>query len=471
MIEQRGILLWVALAALLSGCAMLGPNYKPVRPDAPAAWQADMSGGLQVGQTDRAVLAHWWTVFNDPLLVQLENQALRGNLDIKTAISRVREARALMGVSRAGLFPGVNTSAAVTKSRSSYSFTGSGETDLYNARFDAGWELDIFGGKRRALEAAAANLAASQEAMHEVLVSLSAETAVNYVDVRTYQARLATARNNLAAQKQSFVLNQSRYRVGLIDDLALQQSRYNLELTRSQIPPLKTGLSAALNRLAILAGQKPGSLTKLLAKVEPVPAAPPEITVGVPAEALRRRPDIRQAERQLAAQTARIGAAKADLYPKFKLAGSIGLESLSLDDLPEWASRFFSIGPSVSWNIFDAGAIRQNIVVQNARQEQALLHYKATVLKALEEVENALTAFVQEETRNRALSAAAAAAGKAEQTARDRYQAGLDDFSNVLDAQRSLLSFQDQLAQSTGAVTSDLIRLYKALGGGWSKVQ
>ncbi|NOX24571.1 MAG: efflux transporter outer membrane subunit [Deltaproteobacteria bacterium] len=466
--KRQNILIGAVIAAFISGCAMLGPNYKPVKPDAPAAWQTAMTGSLQPGQVDRTVLSRWWTVFNDPLLAELEGEALHGNLDIKTAMSRVREARALMGINRAGLFPSINTSAAASKSRDSFSFTGSGESNLYNVGFDAGWELDIFGGKKRALEAAKADLAARREALHEVLVSLSAEIGINYVDVRTYQARLKTARNNLAAQKQALALNQSRYQTGLIDDLALQQSRYNMELTRSHIPQLRTALSAAMNRLAILLGQKPGSLNRRLTKIAPVPAAPPEITVGVPAEALRRRPDIRRAERQLAAQTARIGVAKADLYPKFKLAGSIGLESLHLKDLPEWTSRLFRIGPSVSWNIFDAGAIRQNIVVQNARQEQAMLHYKATVLNALEEVENTLTAFVQEETRKQALTRAAKAAGKAEQTAADRYQAGLTDFSNVLKARRSLFSFNDELAQSTGAVTTDLIRLYKALGGGWS---
>jgi len=459
-----------AISLLASGCTMLGPNYNRVKPDAPAAWQSDISGGLVAQKAATKALANWWAQLQDPLLTELVQKGMHGNLDLKSAMSRVREARALRGISRAGLFPSVNASAAATKSRSSSNFTGGGETDLYKAGFDAGWELDIFGGKKRALEAAEADLAARQEAMHEVLVSLSAEIGINYVDVRTYQARISAARANFTSQKQSFELNQSRYQTGLIDDLAVQQSRYNLELTRSQIPRLEIGLAAAMNRLAILLGQKPGSLTQQLAKIEPVPATPPEITVGVPAEALRRRPDIRQAERQLAAQTARIGVAQADLYPKFKLTGTIGLESLHIEDLPEWASRFFNIGPSMSWNIFDAGAIRQNIVVQNARQEQAMLHYQATVLRALEEEENALTAFVKEETRNQALTRATDAAGKADQAARDRYQAGLTDFTSVLDAQRSLLSFQDQLAQSTGAVTANLIRLYKALGGGWNSV-
>ncbi len=459
-----------ALAFLFSGCAMVGPDYHPVSANAPAAWHAELTGGLHPGPANPQTLARWWTVFHDPLLVELENKALRGSLDLKTARSRVREARALMGISRAGLFPQLNSSASAIKSRSSRS----DESNLYNAGFDAGWELDIFGGRRRAVQAAAADLKARREAMRDVMVSLTAEVGINYVDLRTYQARLQAAKANLAAQRESYQLNQSRYQAGLIDELALEQSRSNMELTRSQIPRLETGIIRAMNRLAVLLGQRPGSLENKLAPPAPVPAAPAAIMVGVPAETLRRRPDIRRAEQQLAAQTARIGVAKAALYPKFQLTGSIGLESLRLENLPKWASRTFQLGPSISWNIFDAGAIRRQIEVENARQEQALIHYQATVLNAVEEVENTLTSYVKEETSNQALAQAAKAAAKAEQAARDRYQAGLTDFSNVLDAQRSLLSLDDKLAQSTGAVTSDLIRLYKALGGGWmptSKVQ
>jgi outer membrane protein TolC len=205
----------------------------------------------------------------------------------------------------------------------------------------------------------------------------------------------------------------------------------------------------------------------MLSEAEPVPLAPATVAVGVPAETLRRRPDIRRAERELAAQTARIGVATAELYPKFHLNGSIGLESLAIEDLPEWSSRIFSIGPSATWNLFNAGAVRGNIEVQKARRDQALLQYRATVLSALEEVENALVAYARQKDRLNALTQAMAAAHKADLVARDRYKAGLVDFSNVLDAQRSLLAFDDEQAQSAGAVTADLIRLYKALGGGW----
>ncbi len=456
---------------LVSGCVMVGPDYTPVKPDTPAAWHSNLAGGLKAGQANPLILTRWWREFDDPLLTDLEAEAGRAKLELREAGARLREARALAGISHAGFFPGLDAGISATKFRSIGNTTGGSETEIYNVAFDADWELDIFGGKRRIIEAAEADLAASRAARRDVLVSLTAEVGINYVDVRTYQARLAAARKNLEAQEHTYDLNNSRYQAGLIDELAVQQSRYNLELTSSQIPRLETGLTAAMNRLAVLLGKQPGNLHDKLARIAPVPAAPAAITVGIPAAALRRRPDIRRAERELAARTARIGAATADLYPKFQLSGSIGLESLRLEDLPEWASRLFRIGPSVSWNIFDAGKIRRNIEVNNARREQAMIHYRITVLKALEEVENALTAFVKEQDRMKALTRATEAAGKADEMARNRYQTGLVDFSNVLDAQRSLLSFQDELARSTGAVAANLIRLYKAMGGGWGEEQ
>jgi multidrug efflux system outer membrane protein len=302
-----------------------------------------------------------------------------------------------------------------------------------------------------------------------VLVSLLAEVALNYVEVRTFQARLAFAEANLEAQNETHQLTLWRYQAGLSDELAVQQARYNLENTRSQIPTLRTGLEEAMNRIAVLLGEQPGRVHKEIEKQVPIPVAPLEVAVGVPVDTLRRRPDIRRAERQLAAQTARIGVATADLYPKFTLSGSIGLEALSLNNLSSgiWT---LSGGPRISWAIFKAGAIRQNIEVQSALQEQYLIAYETAVLSALEEVENALVAYAEEQQRRQSLSEATQAAQKAVELAQHKYQAGLTDFSNVLDAQRSLLSFQDQLAQSDGTVTSNLVRLYKALGGGWTSM-
>ena len=449
----------------LVGCAVVGPDYVPPEANAPAVWHSELRQGLSAEATAPQQLANWWTTLNDPVLTSLIEQAVNNNLDLKQATAKVREARARRGISQAGLFPTLDASGTATRSKSS----GSAATNsFYSVGFDASWEVDIFGGVRRAVEAADADLAASRENLRDVLVSLTAEVALNYLDTRTYQARLAVAEQNLTIQQQTFDLTQSRYEAGLSNELALQQARYNLESTRALIPTLRTGLEEAKNRLAVLTGKVPGGVHELLNETRPIPVIPPKVAVGVPAETLRQRPDIRKAERNLAAQTARIGVATADLYPKFQLAGSIGMESLKSAELFTSVSEIWNIGPSVSWNIFDAGAIRQNIEVQSAIGEQYLLAYEAAVLGALEEVENALIAYAEEQLRRERLVAAVDAARQSEALAANQYNAGLTDFTTVLDAQRSLLSFEDQLAESDGTVTSNLIRLYKALGGGWS---
>ena len=464
------------LVLTLAGCAAVGPDYVPVEPNAPKQWHTELQRGLSAEPVKPERLAQWWTVLNDAQLAQLEERAVKANLDLKTARARVREARALRAMTQAGLFPTLDAEASFSRYRGSehriegvrgFSEFYGKTRSLYSTSFDAAWELDVFGGVRREVEAAQANLEASQEQLHDVLVSLSAEVALNYLEVRTYQARLAATRANLKAQQHTYDLNRSRYEAGIIDELAVQQARYNLEHTRSLIPALETGLEAAKNRLAVLLGEAPGALHAELADTKPIPAPPAEVAVGVPADTVRHRPDIRAAERELAAQTAEIGVAKADLYPKFQLTGSIGLEAAKSNDFFKSGSRAWSVGPGISWAVFHAGAIVENIKVQTARQKQALLEYQSAVLRALEDVENVLVAYAKEQQRRESLIAAVAAARKAYELAEDRYKAGLVDFSNVLDAQRALLSFQDELAQSEGAVTSNLVRLYKALGGGW----
>lgn len=461
------ILLPTITALVLVGCSAVGPDYARVEPDAPQEWHTQLRGGLTPGLLKPETLAHWWRSLNDSELSSLEARAVEGNLDLKEARARIHEARALRGISKAGLFPTLDTSASATNYRSSESSSSFEENKLYSAGFDAGWELDVFGGVRRSVEAAQADLEATQEDLYDVLVSLLAEVALNYVEVRTFQTALTVTESNIKSQEETYELNRSRYQAGIINELAVQQSLYNLERTRSLIPALETGLEAAKNRLAVLLGERPGAVHGELAERKPIPIPPMTVAVGVPAEAMRRRPDIRRAERNLAAQTARIGVATADLYPKFRLLGTLGLESVSTGNLFTAHSRTWSINSGVSWNIFQGGAIRQNIKVQTARQEQALIQYESAVLNAQEEVENVLVAYAKEQRRRESLAAATSAAQLAEQLAQDQYKVGLVDFSNVLDAQRSLLSFQDQLARSDGAVTSNLIRLYKALGGGW----
>ena len=465
------VLLPAITALILAGCAAVGPDYARVEPDAPQEWHSQLRGGLTAGSLEPETLAHWWSTLNDAELDSLVDRAVKGNLDLKKALSRIREARALRGISKANLFPTLDASTSSTNYRSSESGWSTKENKLYSAGFDAGWELDIFGGVRRSVEAAQATLEATQEDLYNVLVSLLAEVALNYVEVRTFQARLAVTEANVKTQQETYDLNRSRYQAGIIDELPVQQSLRILETSRSQIPALKTGLEAAKNRLAVLLGEQPGKLHQELSEKRPIPELPKTVVIGIPAETLRHRPDIRRAERNLAAQTARIGVATADLYPKFRLIGNIGLKSVSTGNFFTSASRTWSISPGVSWNIFQGGAIRQNIEVQTARQEQALIQYEAAVLRAQEEVENVLVAYAKEQIRRESLTKAATAAQRAAIVAQNQYQAGLVDFNNVLDAQRALLILQDQVNQSNGTVTTNLVRLYKALGGGWKSFE
>lgn len=451
-------------SACLIACAPVGPDYMPPGDNAPAVWHTELREGLAAASLDPQVLAHWWTTLEDPVLENLINQAVDGNLDLRQAYARLDEARARLGISEAALSPLVDATGSAGRSKGS----GSGASrEFYSLGLDAGWEVDVFGGTRRAVEAAEADLAASQEELRDVLVSLTGEVALNYLEARTLQARLDVAASNLDLQQQTLDLVEARHQAGLSDELALQEARASLNSTRAQLPTLRSGLEEAKNRLAVLTGTVPGSVHEQLTPSRPVPVIPPRVAVGVPAETLRQRPDIRRAERNLAAQTARVGVAAADLYPRFRLVGSIGLESLSPSTLFESASEFWRIGPGVSWTVFDGGAVRRNIEVQSSREEQLLLAYEGAVLAALAEVENALTSYMEEQLRRRSLLEAVDASRQAALLAEYQFQAGLVDFTTVLVAQRALLNLEDQLALSNGTVTANLVRLYKALGGGW----
>jgi len=463
------LLLPVMLAVLVfGGCAKVGTDY--VQPDVRVYkdWHTQLKDNASAKETNPHMLAAWWTTLNDPKLSRLIERAVAGNLDLKKARARIREARARRGVAKAGFFPTLDATGSASRSKGSED-SGSGTTsDLYAVGFDAAWELDIFGGVRRSVEAAQANLEASQEDQRDVIVSLLAEVAINYVDVRIYQVRLTVAEANLKTQEETHQLTVWRNQAGLSDELAVQQARLNLESTRSTIPTLRTGLEEALNRIAVLLGEHPGKIHGELANHEPIPVAPKNVAVGVPADVMRRRPDVRKAERDLASQTAKVGVATADLYPKFKISGTIGLEALSGGNLFSSGSSTYSFGPSITIPIFAGGSIRQNIEVQSAVQEQYLIAYENAVLNALEEVENALVVYAEEQSRRQALTNATTAAKQAADLAKMKYETGLTDFAVVLDAERSLLSLEDELAKSEGTVTLNLIRLYKALGGGWT---
>jgi NodT family efflux transporter outer membrane factor (OMF) lipoprotein len=466
---------FTGLAALLtscllgiSGCTTVGPDYKPPKTATPTNWTSELQGGLTDVAADTNLLDRWWTVFNDPVLSDLVERARAGNLDLRQAEARVREARAQRGMAKAAFFPTVGVNASASRTTASKEAGNGQTTDFYATSLDASWELDIFGGKRRSLESATATWQASQESLRDVLVSLLAEVALNYVEVRSYQELLSITESNVLTRTDTYDIARWRHEAGLTTQLDEDQAKQSLEQVRAQVPTLRTSLEQAKYRLAVLLGQPPGALKDLLAEQKPVPGTPAEVAVGMPAALLRRRPDVRNAERQLAAQTAQIGVAKAQLYPGFSLAGTLGLESLEYATLYSASARAAQGLAKAAWTLFDGGSIRQNIKLQTAKQEEALSFYESTVLTALKDVESALVAYANEQTRRNSLMAAVKAGGSAFELARFQYVSGLVSFQTVLDTQQSLLSTQDQLADSQAKVTSNLISLYKALGGGWT---
>jgi NodT family efflux transporter outer membrane factor (OMF) lipoprotein len=413
-------------------------------------------------------LAAWWKTLKDQQLSRLIERAETGNRDLRKAAARIREARARRGLSEADRYPTLDASSSVTRSRGSADTGGTTTRDLFAAGLDASWEIDLFGSVRRSVEAADADLQAVQEDLGDTLVTLLAEVALNYIDLRTGQARLAVTEASLKSLKETHNLALWRAEAGLGDELAVKQARYNLESARAQIPTLRTAISEAQNRLAILIGEAPGAVHGVLEQPKPLPKLPVEVTIGVPADLLRQRPDVRRAERELAAQTARIGVATAELYPKLKLSGAIGLEALSFNGLFQAGNIASSGSAGLTWRVFDVGAIRQNIEIQSALQEQSLIAYESAIMGALEEAENAIIAYAQAQQRRQSLVETVRSAMEAVELAKVKYQTGLTDFGNVLEAERSLLNFEDQLAQSDGAIVTNLVKLYKTMGGGWT---
>ena len=461
---RRGACVAALLAVALGGCAAVGPDYSEPQLAVPAGWSA----GTGTDAMDAVLLARWWHGFGDPVLDRLVADALAANLDLAQARARLREARARRGVAGAALAPSVDASLSGSRSRSSGQ-SGSGSTrELYSAGFDASWELDVFGGLRRSVEAAQADLEASVESLSDTRVSLAAEVALNYIDLRTAEQRLAIAEESIASRGENHQIIRWRQQAGLVSELDLAQATTDLESTRAVLPPLRTAVTEAKNRLAVLLGRNPGELESLVHADRPIPLAAAEIVAAIPADPLRQRPDVRAAERRLAAQTARLGEAEAARYPSLRLSGSLGLEALELDALADRDANTHSLFGGITAPVFNAGRIAANIEIQDALVEQARLAYRAAVLAALEEVENALTAVANTDARRAKLAEAAAAARTTLAIAEYRYASGLADFLSVLDAQRTQLSLDEQLAGSTGELARAQIRLYKALGGGWS---
>jgi outer membrane protein, multidrug efflux system len=461
----------LAAALLLAGCTV-GPDYEKPSPSVPGDW-IEKGDGLDPATsrvTNQAVVTEWWKSFRDPQLTSLVERATRSNLDLKLAEARLREARGLRGVSAGALLPAANAQAGTLRNRSSENvpLPGAGrQSNFYQAGFDASWEIDVFGGIRRGIEAADAEVEASVEGRRDVLVTLLAEVARNYIEVRGLQTQIGIARQNLDAQKKTLELTQARFQAGRAAELDVVRAQAQVSNTASQIPLLESLRIQGTHRLGVLLGREPGSLREELLATAAIPAPPPEVPVGLPSDLLRRRPDLRRAERELAAATARIGVATAELYPKFSLTGIFGLESITASDFAKGGSRAWSVGPTIQWSIFQGGRIRAKIEVENARQEQAMIVYERSLLVALQEVEDALIAYAKEQAHRAEVADAVAANVKAVDLANQRYTQGLVDFLSVLDAQRSLYGSQDALVQSERRISEHLVALYKALGGGW----
>ena len=467
---------WSVLAVIVSlylmavtGC-LVGPDYKPPQTQVPSSWTETATA--QPPAHPYQDLVHWWTTFNDPMLSLLVDRAIQSNLDLKLAQARIRQARAARNVTAAGLGPTVNAGGTYTRSGSAVktsSGTENNTSNLYRTGLDSAWEIDIFGGVRRSVEAADASVQAAVEDRRDVLVTLAAEVGLNYTDLRSFQQQIAIAQENLKAQRHTAEITRQRYQAGFVGALDVANSEAQVATTASQIPLLESFARQSIYSLSILLGREPSALLEELTPVADIPAAPPAAPVGVPADLLRRRPDIRRAEAQIHAATAQIGVATADLFPKFALSGSIGYQSNQFSLWVDWVNRFWSFGPSASWEIFASGAIRANIELQKAVQEQSLIAYQQTVLTALQDVENALVASTKEAQRREALAAAVDSNRKAVQYSLQLYTQGQIDFLNVLDSQRSLYVSQQALVQSTHDISTDLVALYKALGGGWTE--
>ncbi|HZI81094.1 MAG TPA: efflux transporter outer membrane subunit [Vicinamibacterales bacterium] len=459
------VVVWVLLASMVAGgCGVRRPYVAPAS-SVPPSWNSRL--GESAGGGEEA-LAAWWGAFGDPQLTSLVTRAVAGNLDVRTAVSRVREARASARAARGPLAPAGDALASTRASGTAGEAGFGGTTRSYSLGLDASWELDVFGGLRSGAEAAAATAEARAADARDVLVGLAAEVALDYIDVRSTQQRIAIARSNVALQEQTLDLTRLRQQAGLGTELEVQQALANVETTRGQIALLEGQAVRAVHALSVLLGQAPQALAAELAAPGPIPSAPLDLAVGVPADAIRRRPDVRSAERQLAAQASQVNVARADLYPTFRLAGSIGLESLSVAKLLLPGAGFWSASPSASTRLFNRRQLRENLAVQGERETQAAVAYESRVLGALQDVEDSLTSLAQEDVRRGHLAAASDAAQQTADLSLQLYTAGLRDFRDVLDAQRSLLTLQDSLASSMASVSTDLVRLYKALGGGWS---
>jgi NodT family efflux transporter outer membrane factor (OMF) lipoprotein len=462
------------LALCLTGC-LVGPDYEKKEPPSPTAFTEPEGRGVA---SRPAELDGWWSLYKDAELDALIERAYANNLDFKIAEARVREARALVTIAQSGLFPHLNANAAYRYQRISQNglagSLGSGgipnferDQNLYDVGFDATWEIDVFGAIRRGVEAAEAIAEATVEDRRVVLVSLLGEVARVYVECRGFQAQLDISQSQLRTQVRSVELTQARVNAGLSSELELAQGQSEVDATKARIPAFEAGERQAIYRIGVLLGDAPGAVAKQLESHKPIPLPPVSIAVGLPADLLRRRADVRQAERQVCAANARIGAAIAEKYPRFSLSGNFGYRSTESHNLFDNPSNFFSIFPAVSLPLFQGGRLDANVEAARAREEQSLLAFQQTFLLAMEEVESTIARYTREQTRRDSLKASVDSAAKALRLSQSLYEQGLTDFLNVLVSERVLLQRQIELVASEAQVSLESVALYKSLGGGW----
>ena len=476
-----GVIFVLALVAS-AGC-MVGPDFVRPKTAVSSSWQ---DVGDQRVQTGPSEYRTWWKAFDDPVLDRLIERAYRENLSLRSAGVRVLQARAQLGIAIGEFFPqtqqGIGSVqynrtsdrsvtaavAAATPGGSATSF------DYWQSQvgLQASWELDFWGKFRRTIQSADASLLSSLADYDNTLVTLTADVANSYITIRTAEERIRIARENVGTQEENLRIAEARFKYGTVTQLDVEQARTSLLNTQATIPPLETQLRQARDALSVLLGMPPSDLSDLLEGSSAIPVSPPQVIVGIPTDLLRRRPDIRNAELQAAAQSAQIGVAKADLFPAFSLTGnfvflSTNLGSFSLSDMFRWGSRSVQAGPTAQWNIFNYGQIRNNVRVQDARLQELLFTYQSAVLSAQQDVEDNLAAFLRAQDRAQLLAQSVTSAQTAVTVAIRQYREGVTDFTTVLTAQQALLNQQDSLASTLGTISTSLVGVYRALGGGW----
>ena len=456
---------------MLSACTAVGPDYTAPNTQMPDSWYVELTRGLDRGEAD---LQTWWTVLDDPQLNDLIERAGQGNIGLQLAAARVEEFSARVGIAAGEQLPQVDAAGLIEYARFSEGTNPnlgpdvSRQDTLNNLGMDSSWDIDLWGRIARSVESADASFQSTVEDYRDVLVSLYGAVASAYVNVRTFQQRIISAESNVRTQSETLRLVNERRAAGLSSDLDVAQAKLNLARTESTIPVFKQQLAQQIHLLGTLLGERPSVLYPEISTPVEIPSPPEEVLVGLPYDLLRQRPDVRSAERQLAAQTAQIGVAEADLYPRLSLFGTFAFESFDFSNWFSAGSLTYGFGPSVQWQVFDGGRIRSNIDAQDALTQQLLANYEQTVLDSLRETEDAMVAFVQEQDRRDSLARSVAAARDAVRLVKTLYVTGLTDFQNVQDTERNQFEQEDQLAESAGLVTLSLIDIYTSIGGGWA---